>query len=45
MGCISKPAKPHFSGAEQVYRYLGRYTHRVAFSRTIHTLIAGCAVL
>jgi hypothetical protein len=25
-------AKPPFGGAEQVYRYLGRYTHRVAIS-------------
>jgi hypothetical protein len=25
-------AKPPFGGAQQVYRYLGRYTHRVAIS-------------
>lgn len=25
-------AKPPFGGADQVYRYLGRYTHRVAIS-------------
>jgi hypothetical protein len=25
-------AKPPFAGAEQVYRYLGRYTHRIAIS-------------
>jgi Putative transposase/Transposase zinc-binding domain len=25
-------AKPPFGGAEQVYRYLGRYTHRIAIS-------------
>ena len=25
-------AKPPFAGAEQVYRYLGRYTHRIAVS-------------
>jgi hypothetical protein len=27
-------AKPPFGGAEQVYRYLGRYTHRVAISNS-----------
>jgi hypothetical protein len=27
-------AKPPFAGAEQVYRYLGRYTHRVAISNS-----------
>jgi cytochrome c-type biogenesis protein CcmH/NrfF len=27
-------AKPPFAGAEQVYRYLGRYTHRIAISNT-----------
>lgn len=27
-------AKPPFGGAEQVYRYLGRYTHRVALSNS-----------
>ena len=25
-------AKPPFGGAEQVFRYLGRYSHRVALS-------------
>lgn len=31
-------AKPPFGGAEQVFRYLGRYTHRVAISnhRIVH---------
>ena len=31
-------AKPAFGGAEQVFRYLGRYTHRVAISnsRLVH---------
>ena len=36
-------ARPPFGGAEQVFRYLGRYTHRVAISN--HRLIAlkdGC---
>src|SRR4029077_3726659 len=27
-------AKPPFGGAVQVYRYLGRYTHRVAISNS-----------
>lgn len=27
-------AKPPFGGAEQVYRYLGRYTHRVAIANS-----------
>ena len=27
-------AKPPFGGAQQVYRYLGRYTHRVAISNS-----------
>lgn len=30
-------AKPPFTGAEQVFRYLGRYTHRVAISN--HRLV------
>ena len=30
--------KPPFGGPEQVYRYLGRYTHRIAISN--HRLIA-----
>jgi len=35
-------AKPPFGGAEHVYRYLGRYTHRVAISnRRLISLAAG----
>lgn len=34
-------AKPPFAGAEEVYRYLGRYTHRVGLSN--HRLLSASA--
>lgn len=34
-------AKPPFGGAAQVYRYLGRYTHRVAISNSRLISVAG----
>lgn len=38
-------AKPPFGGAEQVYRYLGRYTHRVAISNNrLVSLKHGCVM-